>query len=251
MRLSKESQDMSLQSFYQNRADSWNSISSSFYGWIRNHSPFGDDEEKLRKRIVHFEQVGLADHVSMMKCRLASFAAALKEQYYGFNRCPLSTAMIVLAKANGFVMLPNEFMSLKQKKSLSRSHRAAMSLPTIKVGKDITTCITKDVSLLEVVSNLGGTKYQPRVYVAESMPFIPERMSKLMAYLDAFPEANGKPIFDHFCVLMPSVTNAHTNCLKTDPRYYDMDSKLIASGVMTPVLLGERDGKQYFIDYWC
>ena len=60
-----------------------------------------------------------------------------------------------------------------------------------------------------------------------------------MQHLEAFPELGGKPVFDHFLVVVPGLDGDMAH-----------EKELISEGRIIPVLLGERDGKCYFISYW-
>ena len=109
---------------------------------------------------------------------------------------------------------------------------------------------------------------------------------KLVERLESCPQFNGKPMFDHFLVLVPSPqpirwSAAETVSIKTpkkcivkkgenkdEEKYIVMngetvnvfndpirakvclDEILISKKLVTPVLLGERDGKCYFLSFW-
>jgi hypothetical protein len=96
---------------------------------------------------------------------------------------------------------------------------------------------------------------------------------RLIEYLEEYPPLNGKPIFDHFLVLVPTPqphfwdakqgakdkgvkfsvnVDGKTNEFD-DPlaAKIHLDVALVRAGVVTPVLLGERDGQCYFLSFWC
>jgi hypothetical protein len=89
-------------------------------------------------------------------------------------------------------------------------------------------------------------------------------MLELVDHLDSFPDMNGKSLFDNLIVLVPSVKLHDYNGtyfirdLKGNILGFDrqedaaafLDKGLIESGLVHPVLLGERDSMCYFICYW-
>ena len=75
---------------------------------------------------------------------------------------------------------------------------------------------------------------------------VPTRVKDTIDFLEEFPELSDKPIFDHFRVLVPGV-----RCLSsTKSQILDTNKKLIKEKEIVPILLGECDGRHYFICYW-
>jgi hypothetical protein len=236
MRLRRSPQDMSLYTFYAKKKDTWESIFDTFSGFVRGVNPHGENVEVLTKRIAHFESLGLDANAKKMYDRIVLIDAAKSEQYYGFNRCPIGIAALMLAKVHNFKMT--------NRLGDSMTKESRLRLPQ--------TRFTPELNGL--INAIAGVDYSPRLYVAPAIKSIPERMKKLMNHLDNFPEAGGKAIFDHFSILMPSLAR-HDESITgaaspTKNQNQELDYKLIASGGYTPVLMGECDGRQYFLDYW-
>jgi hypothetical protein len=108
--------------------------------------------------------------------------------------------------------------------------------------------------------------YEPRVYpLHELSDIITEDIQKTISLLEAFPDAGGKPIFDHFGVIVPGVAfpvegdgpfsffdergMLHTYTFRHEALKV-LDTILIKNGYFYPIIVGERDGKCYFICYW-
>jgi hypothetical protein len=72
------------------------------------------------------------------------------------------------------------------------------------------------------------TEYRTCVCSSGLMPNN-ENMQKVVSYLDNSPELGGKPMFDNYLVVYPNL---------------DVQEKIF------PVLLGEKDGRCYFISFW-
>ena len=88
----------------------------------------------------------------------------------------------------------------------------------------------------------------------------PDGVRKIVDTLESFPEANGKPVFDHFGVIVPSVIYSES-CFRDSigliRKIDDMqelsvllDRSLVKTKSVIPVLIGERDNKCYFISLW-
>jgi len=106
--------------------------------------------------------------------------------------------------------------------------------------------------------------YEPRVYpLNELQEQAPESVKEIIKLVDEFPEADNKPIFDHFGVIVPGVNYPNEDHKRfTDKdgeiKQYDsiddgkkaLDIILINAKHITPIIVGEKDGKCYFISYW-
>ena len=76
-------------------------------------------------------------------------------------------------------------------------------------------------------------------------------MTEVICHLENFPEAANKSVFDHYIVLIPSFAVVEVGRRgelkpKTAPNYWE----LIKNGENTPLLIGEVNGKCYFICYY-
>lgn len=65
----------------------------------------------------------------------------------------------------------------------------------------------------------------------------------IVDYLEKFPPLNLHAAFDHYWVLLPTV-----GCGDEEERQFDM--RWLKSQKMVGALVGEKDGKTYFVNYW-
>ena len=87
----------------------------------------------------------------------------------------------------------------------------------------------------------------------------------MIALLESFPDAGGKPIFDHFGVIVPSVAlpitaeNVYTfldekglvQVFKFQEEAVKiLDSTLMKGGYINSIIVGEKDNKCYFLSYF-
>jgi hypothetical protein len=235
MRQRRGCQETNLFSFYKDQSDSWDNYPTSFAGFVRNEIPFGEEITKIQRKVEHLAKMGLVAMAQRPKERLDTFQSASRDRYYGFNRCAISTAAVVLARVHGFEMTTMNGTTRIRGTNAMKSQFESLN------GKDIPT---------------NGMAYHPRIYSTTSMPVTPERMQKLLAHLESFPDVAGKPLFDHYSVLVPTFTRFRPDgavpTVNGSPlnEIQLSDMKMIEEKMVIPVLLGEADGKLYFIDYW-
>lgn len=233
LRSRRNPSNISIQGPKYKHQDSWDLAPVSFEGFVRNSSPDGDEIEKCNRRLEHCRSLGLEHFSAKIADRIESLVAFKKEQYYGFNRCKVDLATITLAKVHGFTF---------KKPSLGDRTNAA----SIRSGGFPHLVNTANFN------SPPGLDYQPRLYPITQFRRYPERMVDLIAHLEAFPEAGGRPIFDHYGVLVPSIWNASStvSTLSPNAKCAEFDEAMIADKVVVPILLGEKDGRIYFVNYW-
>ena len=91
MRLRRSVQNVSLNNFYGKKRDTWDGLTDTFQGFVRGVNFHGDDIVQLRRRMVHFEELGLLASIIKMRDRVELLSQTVKEQFYGFNRCPVGS----------------------------------------------------------------------------------------------------------------------------------------------------------------
>ena len=82
---------------------------------------------------------------------------------------------------------------------------------------------------------LNNETYNPKIYPIHYLEYIKTNYINLLLL-----DLEKVPLFDHYMVLVPSMKNRSA---KTD--LFDIKEKNII-----PIVLGEKDGKCYFISYW-
>ena len=104
-------------------------------------------------------------------------------------------------------------------------------------------------------------QYEPKVYPFHELRDIASKeVLKTINLLENFPEANDKPIFDHFGVIVPSIMYKNkifkneAGILQTfanvEECNKELDKVLIKGNHFYPIIVGEKDGKCFFICYW-
>jgi hypothetical protein len=108
--------------------------------------------------------------------------------------------------------------------------------------------------------------YEPRVYpLFELWDIAPESVVKTIGLLEEFPDANNKPIFDHFGVIVPGIglsyqqnkgyvfldENGMAQIFPVrEMALKALDKIMIKGKYLYPIIIGEKDGKCYFICFF-
>jgi len=109
--------------------------------------------------------------------------------------------------------------------------------------------------------------YEPKAYPYHEVAYLASKsIIDTIEELETFPEANHKSIFDHYIVLVPSIyfPSISDKGIFTflNPQGFKESSKdrieanrmldmfFILKKIVSPILLGEKDGKCYYICEW-
>jgi len=90
----------------------------------------------------------------------------------------------------------------------------------------------------QIVNQVIQCNYEPAVYPSTCF-LLPEKIIKIIGLLDTWPETGGCPIFDYYVLLIPRFRSWLSQLCDVE--------FLFKNNSITPVLLGEKDGKCYFI----
>lgn len=237
----------------------WAQMPTDFSYYTRYSEAYKKDVEEAKMKIGVYEELGCKALRRTIESRIALFADHMQNTFCGFHRIKMGDAAAIAGRSIGAVVT-------------SASSSSDVDL-LVRVGctaiKKYTYSDPKaDYSILKM----------PRYYnyVARAYPYIAleeiasANMKRAIDHLENLPESGGKPLFDHYIVMVPSVAypsepNKITrNAIKyafraegglnefDDPEECakQLDRAMIRNGDTNPILLGERDGECYFICYW-
>lgn len=276
IRMTKRMQIIDLQSVYKKGEEIWNAQPDNFTKFLRFDTAYQDDLKVAEKKAVRYEELGCSTLASEVRKSIEAFREHMEQSYYGFNRITMTNAAVILAKSLGYTYTPpaeitHAYMGMGAHRSEGKItvHRKFFG----KYNFDP----EQTMEFSPLVSQAAGSpiftqktqpplNYEPRVYpLHEFNEIITDNVKKTVGLLEAFPDAGDKPIFDHFGVIVPGVAfpparegmatflnergmiqsyNAREEALKT------LDTILIKGEYFYGVLVGERDGKCYFISYF-
>ena len=195
----------------------WNNQPSSFDIYIPNSNAYVAECDKARDKAERYKKLGCDSLYQEMVKGITEYEKQFVDNHYGFHRITMTSAALILAKMHNYVC--SEISGLAD----YTIHKRRLE------GYDI---------YCPVVLPLHEAKIQPK------------KMLEVVKRLENFPEAGRKPIFDHYIVLVPAM--AQVAILrgelkpKPTPDYWQMIEKL----EFIPLLMGEKDGKCYFICFY-
>lgn len=245
IRLSKKMQIIDLQSFYKKNDEFWNLQPDSFKKFIRFSLPYNEDIEIAEKKLQRYKELGCVSLCEEIESSIKMFKENMENSYYGFNRITLVNASIILAKNLGYTYKQTQ-KNIPSKITISKNFFSDYDFTTTWQENDFS--------------------YAPRIYPLYLLKdMISKDIENTINLLENFPDADGKPIFDHYAVLVPSIDYPIANkefysfC---DPQgmvrifsnrfeaLENLDKILLSKKYFNGILLGEKNGKCYFITYF-
>lgn len=209
----------------------WDEQPSEFERYHRHNNRYEKDLADAKSRMLHFRNLGLP----IMACEIEKSVEVLTKlcdegKYLGFNKITMTSAAMILAKLLGYQYEPN----------------------------------LANPDELAVVDRSTGARrlYCPIAYtLQEAIDYASPEIVDLVNLLEEFPEMGGKPIFDHYRVLVPSFDFSIGTRLSSTagsdgfPIFHvkqekNPDFTMIKDGETVGILLGEKEGLLYFLSYW-
>jgi hypothetical protein len=226
----KMMQVVSLSELYRQGHDLWGQHPSEFDEYAWGHRSCEEAIQEGYKVVEHLRSMNLPAMTKEVESSIAAMEIdAGEKQYYGFNRITVVSAAIILAKLHGYEFA-EDFLGYGK-----GDHRYNIRVPTSHFeGYDFG--FEDSNSVLE---------YWPKSYPFGALKGIANRrLSELVDFLEEFPPLSGKPLFDHYRVVLPGFNHRHC------PERITLGMDLFEAKQTVGVLLGERDGEHYFIGYW-
>lgn len=249
IRFCKKMQIIDLQNFYKKSDELWNAQTDNFKQFIRYDSAYMRELKQAEKKMKRYQELGCHSLASEIAKSIGVFRENMEQTYYGFNRITMTNAAIILAKCLGYTYSPAYQLHAGE-------HIMRMDAQ-IKVPRIFFKNYFFDHSLdLNTVYD-----YEPKVYpFHEVVDIAPEQVMQTIKLLESFPEANDKPIFDHFGVIVPSISYKNhifknesgllQDCGSQEECSKELDKVFIKNKYIYPIIIGEKDGKCFFICYW-
>jgi hypothetical protein len=247
VRSQKRMQIIDLSSFFKKGDEIWASQPSNFKNFIRYNTSYQEEINIAEKKAMRYLGLGCRGLYDYIQESIDTFKTQVHESYFDFNRVTMTNAAIILAKSLG-CRLVSSFGTPSEEKEIF-----SISMPRVIFGD---YCFQ---------SGSDSYTYEPRVYPLNQLWHLASSEIKcLIDHLEVFPEAGGKAIFDNYVVLVPGpLCPVNTNLegkfaildkdgihLLYDSReesYFALDCILLRDNIVPGVLLGERDGKCFFV----
>jgi hypothetical protein len=234
----KKAQNIDLCAIVKHGEDIWACQPSLFDYFIRYSTAYKDEIALAKKKITRYMDLGCSGLAKHIIDSVELLKKQINEAYYGFNRITMTNAAVILAKMHNYKLVTDWSCT-------ERKYR--ISIPVEKLYR------------FELDQKSTSYEYEPRVYPVHLLK-MPDSVAKIVDYLEAFPQAEGKAIFDQYVVIVPSpsiksagfIDPEGNKCIfnNKEEATKELDIILISGNYIQPILLGEKDGKCFFICFW-
>ncbi len=190
----------------------------------------------------------LVDIAGKFSYDIEKIKSFITDRYYGFIRIKLVDAAIILGKSMGF------------------SCRAGRQIVVPKSLFEPDNLFWNKSQ----VSDSSYFGYSPHTYPLPQFEApIPEKTQRILDMVENYPCIGNKPIFDHYWVVCPSISVGYNELnykwklsskgeqqgllsheLAIPRHLAEIDFYLTTENVFRPIVLGEKDGKCFFLSYW-
>ena len=261
IRCSKKMQIIDLQGIYKKGKNFWESQPNNFSRFLRFDTGYQEELKKAEKKAKRYEELGCISLAEEVRRTMELFREHTECNYFGFNRITMTTASIILAKFLGFLYIESngEDNIVVNRKMFYNFNPES----TIEYNPYV-SMVSGGITFTDRPQT--PYNYEPRVYPYHEFSNIASDETKNIIYhLENFPDADNKPIFDHFGVIVPGVEfplrksqfftflDKTGTLQKFDTREQSLkalDSNLIKDKDIYSIIIGEKDGKCYFISYF-
>lgn len=255
VRADKKIQAIDLTAVVKKGEDVWASQPDNFDSFIRWGIAYEEEINFATKKAQRYIKLGCSGMAKQIIDSIEQFKSQVHEFYYGFNRITMTNAAVILAKSLG-CKLSTYWLSGESEKKLYR-----VIVPrNIFEGYNFEAVASYDAPY----RSKDSYDYEPRVYPLHKLKSS-SYIKRIVDHLEAFPKACGKSIFDNYAVIVPGICYPRNDkppfCILTKEGGYisyetreeavqALDVSLIDNNYITPILLGEKDGKCFFISFF-
>ena len=211
IRRKKEIKHFDISFLAKKSAFNWEGHASNCDMYLRYSKGYEEEIEKAKKKAIRYKNLNCTTLYKEIINSITEFRTEFENNYYGFHQITVSKVAVILAKLHGVQFIPAPFRMTDR----------------------------------HPIEDIGGD-YVPRIYPFHEYEkymnfFMSKTVVDIVKYLESFPAANNKPIFDHFLVVVPG--------LDCRAAFKEDDAMCIKLKYVCPVLLGETEGKCYFVCY--
>ena len=228
-------------------AQMWDGTPDNFGLFMRYDNQYRKEIGEANEQAKRYEDLGCPSNAKIIREEIAKFIDKFGDCHQGFHRITVMEAVIILAKMHGAELQVEKLrLGSSEPPYIEFNHIANWNLERfLREGIEHWSLSPQPIAYKAVVSPI------------HCLSFPSEEMVKVVDHLDHYPGFGGRALFDHLLVVWPQadLTARFRLCERQDSRVWDAfqgeayDS-LLKERKLIPVLLGERDGRCYFICYW-
>lgn len=256
--------NIDMRAFFRTE-DRLKKLHKDFSHYVRYNNAHEKDLKELEYKVEVLNKLSCSYFGSAYKSKIDNLSMSIKNDYVGFRRIRMSDAAAMVAINSGATV----HLTIK---SLSDAKGKGSARKFVIPGRIMRKYRHENYSGYDSVgSPLKQYDVELKAYPYSVFEDIAsEEIKNVVKHTEEMPEFNGKPIFDHYMVVTPSVNfPPEPNCVTKDSVEYAftykkvlykfkelkecstaLDRAMTSERDINPVLLGERDGECYFICNW-
>lgn len=268
--IKKQVKSVGLKSVFTGGENSFYGRPAHFKRFARGSKFYQTEIADLNVRASAFQQHGMPELANTFQKRMRDIEEGVAD-ICGFYRLKPDEAAVTLARLHGFrwndtgsVVVPSKCFD--DKSFWTDGSTEYVEDPMAEALKKTMILNTKFVPTGAMTINFT---YQPRLYpLANFGVEIPAKAKEIIANSEALGALGGTPFFDYFWVLVPGINVVHpaiqkpkdcwtirdgeaNNVFSTaDDAATFLDTMLVRDKYLIPIIIGERDGKCYFLSMW-
>ena len=245
----------------------------NFHRFARGSNVGHQEMANLDAKRAKFRSINMNDLAESFNKRIQSLQSSMAD-YFGFYRIRPDEASVTLARLHGFkwsetgtVIIPSKFFG-DFRFWTEKVHPTTSIDAKVEAVKKTLILNTKFAPIGNSSTNFG---YQARMYPLPQFIQPTGSAKSVIDKVERFSALGNNPFFDYLWVLVPSVNINHpmirhdkdvekwvlvdeSNTTTTFDNQNDavlfLDSKLVEKKLVYPIIIGERDGKCYFLSMW-
>jgi len=259
LRQNKKVQNISLSTLLLKDRSEWQSVPSNFDFFHINGKNYDRHLSKANAKASAYDSLGCQFLGDEVRKSVKTFENLYGVTNHGFRRITMTLTAAILSKTHSYEYVPLKTASSSASVKVFKSKAFLESLNNIvnlycsqvtANGGVIDYSTLKPLPCPEPEFHPICCEYSPRSYpLHDFFPLASKKIKDIIGLLESHPATGGRSIFDSYRVITPSFIlkfpGSHAQLSKRLT-----DFVLTISKIINPIILGEKNGKCYFVSYW-
>jgi hypothetical protein len=276
----KQIRNVSMKSIYSAGENCFYGRPNNFKRFSRYSKYYQTEVAGFDEKINVFKEHGMEELAHSFAKRRDILQSQITDTF-GFYRLSPAEAGIILARFHGYnwndnqnvIIVPGDFFDdyvfWAEDGKLSEEDLLAEELKNIQSVDSLKKTMLISTRFVSSPQHLVSFGFQPRMYpLTKFSAKIPDKTKAILEKAETCLELNKAPVFDYYWAVVPSVNLNHPLLHRPKDHWtirdgnmnhvfqdsieaaHKLDEQLVREGFLMPVILGERDGKCYFVCLW-
>lgn len=275
----KPPKNISMKQIYSQGENGFYSQPEHFKRFARCSKYYIQELQGFEERQATFNEHGMPELAHAFAKRMRALEEGMKDTV-GFYHLKPDEAAIILARLHNLrwndsqstIVVSGKFFDdytfWTEEKPLS-PEQMAEELREMKNAESMKKSMLISTRFASSPFSLLSFAYQPRIYPLPGfVADLPPIATRILESVEHCSDLGGAPFFDYYWVLVPSISLNHPllnkpkGCwtIKDGNQNYvfqdqmeaasKLDTQLVREGFIIPIIIGERDGRCYFLSAW-